>query len=70
MNTHIAKITEYWLDGSVHVYEMARDEVRLHCPQLGARVTVMFPPGYTAPRPRSLIQEQYEAAWRLKKSLR
>jgi hypothetical protein len=55
MNTSVAKVTEYWLDGSVHVYEMTCDELRLHCPQLGARLTVMFLPGYTAPRPRRLM---------------
>jgi hypothetical protein len=42
MSTSIARITEYWLDGSVHTYEMTRAEVRLHMAAIGARVTVSW----------------------------
>jgi hypothetical protein len=49
MSNSIARVTEYWLDGSVHTYEMARDELRLHMPEHGARVVVMWDRNQPAP---------------------
>ncbi len=43
MNTSMATVTEYRLDGSIVRYKLTREELALYrCPEVGCRVAIMW----------------------------